>query len=45
LSTFAAEDKLASAELTRGQRKKRIDAVAAAEILEAFLEDRRISEK
>jgi putative Holliday junction resolvase len=42
LSTFAAEDKLASAELTRGQRKKRIDAVAAAEILEAFLEDRRI---
>ncbi len=38
LSSFGAEDKLASAELTRGKKKKRLDAIAAAEILEAFLE-------
>jgi RNase H-fold protein (predicted Holliday junction resolvase) len=31
----------AAADFTR-KKKKRIDAVAAAEILEAFLEDRRI---
>jgi putative Holliday junction resolvase len=37
LSSFGAEEKLAPAEFTRGKRKKRIDAVAAAEILEAFL--------
>ena len=41
LSSFGAEEKLAPAELTRGKRKKRIDAVAAAEILEAFLEQKR----
>jgi putative Holliday junction resolvase len=40
LSSFSAEEKLAPAELTRGKRKKRIDAVAAAEILEAFLEQK-----
>jgi len=40
LSSFGAEEKLAPAELTRGERKKRIDAVAAAEILEAFLEEK-----
>ena len=40
LSTFSAEEKLVSAELTRGKRKKRLDAVAAAEILEAFLEQK-----
>ena len=40
LSSFGAEEKLAPAELTRGKRKKRIDAVAAAEILEAFLEQK-----
>ncbi|HCO96131.1 MAG TPA: Holliday junction resolvase RuvX [Phycisphaerales bacterium] len=38
LSSFGAEEKLAPADFTRGKIKKRIDAVAAAEILEAFLE-------
>ena len=38
LSSFGAEEKLAPADFTRRKRKKRIDAVAAAEILEAFLE-------
>lgn len=42
LSSFGAEEKLAAAELTRNKRKKRIDAVAAAEILEAFLEQKKI---
>jgi putative Holliday junction resolvase len=41
LSSFGAEEKLAPAEFTRGKRTKRIDAVAAAEILEAFLERKR----
>ena len=41
LSTFGAEEKLASAELTRKKKKKRLDAIAAAEILEAFLEQKR----
>ncbi len=42
LSSFGAEDKLACAEFSRGKkRKKRIDAVAAAEILETFLEQKR----
>jgi putative Holliday junction resolvase len=40
LSSFSAEEKLAPADFTRGKRKKRIDAVAAAEILEAFLEQK-----
>ncbi len=38
LSSFGAEDKLAPAEFTRGKKRKRLDAIAAAEILEAFLE-------
>lgn len=38
LSSFGAEDKLAPAGFTRGKKRKRLDAVAAAEILEAFLE-------
>jgi len=38
LSSFSAEKKIAPADFTRGKRKKRIDAIAAAEILEAFLE-------
>ena len=38
LSTFGAAEKLAGAELTRKKTKRRIDAVAAAQILEAFLE-------
>jgi len=40
LSSFSAEEKLAPADFTRGKRKKRIDAVAAAEILGAFLEQK-----
>jgi putative Holliday junction resolvase len=40
LSSFGAEEKLAPADFTRGKRKKRIDAVAAAEILDAFLEQK-----
>ena len=40
LSSFGAEEKLAPADFTRGKRKKRIDAVAAAEILGAFLEQK-----
>ena len=38
LSSFSAEQKLAAADFTRGKRRKRLDAVAAAEILEVFLE-------
>ena len=38
LSSFTAEQKLAPAKFTRGKKKKRLDAVAAAAILEAFLE-------
>ncbi len=40
LSTFGAEEKLAAADFTRGKKKKRLDAIAAAEILEAFLEQK-----
>jgi len=40
LSSFAAEKKLAPAEFTRKKKKKRLDAIAAAEILEAFLEQK-----
>lgn len=40
LSTFGAEEKLAAADFTRDKKKKRLDAVAAAQILEAFLEQR-----
>ena len=40
LSTFSAEGKLAAADFTRGKKKKRLDAIAAAEILEAFLEQK-----
>jgi len=41
LSTFSAEEKLAAADFTRAKKKKRLDAIAAAEILEAFLEQKR----
>lgn len=41
LSSFGAEQKLESANLTKGKKKKRLDAIAAAEILEAFLEQKR----
>ncbi len=40
LSSFSAEEKLASAKFTKEEMKKRLDAVAAAEILEAFLEQK-----
>jgi len=38
LTSFAAAEKLAPANLTNRQTKKRLDAVAAAEILRAFLD-------
>jgi len=41
LSSFAAEEKLAPADFTRGKKRKRLDAVAAAAILEAFLEQKK----
>jgi len=42
LSSFSAAEKLAAAEFTGRQKKKRLDAIAAAEILEAFLESKNI---
>lgn len=44
LSSFGAEAKLAPANLTKGKLRQRLDAVAAAEILEAFLEQKRSSD-
>ncbi len=41
LSTFGADEKLAAAELSIKKKKKHLDAIAAAEILEAFLEQKR----
>lgn len=41
LSSFAAEEKLSAAEFTRKKKRKRLDAVAAAEILQAFLEQKK----
>ena len=41
LSSFGAEEKLAATDLSVQEKRKRIDAIAAAEILEAFLEKRR----
>jgi len=38
LTTFAAEQQLAPAQLSAKKQKQRIDAVAAAEILQAFLD-------
>ncbi len=40
LTTFAAEDKLAPARLSRAKTKKYADAVAAAEILNNFLDQK-----
>lgn len=40
LSTFSAEQKLAAADLSRKKKKKYLDAVAAAQILEDFLEQK-----
>ena len=41
LSSFSAEGKLAPADFTRKRKAKRLDAIAAAEILEAFLEQKK----
>ena len=41
LSSFSASEKLATMSLTWSRRKKRLDALAAAEILEGFLESKR----
>jgi len=41
LSTFAAQTALAPAELTREKKKKRLDAVAAADFLQAFLDTKK----
>ena len=41
LSTFAAKEKMIAMELTRKGKKRRIDALAAAEILQAFLDEKR----
>ena|SRR3989339_1842761 len=38
LSTFGAEEKFADVELSRKEKLKRLDAVAAAQILENFLD-------
>ena len=40
LSTFAAEGKMIDMDLTRKGKKRRIDALAAAEILQSFLDSR-----
>ena len=41
LSTFAAEGKMIAMELTRKGKKRRVDAIAAAEILQAFLDSKK----
>jgi putative Holliday junction resolvase len=41
LSSFSAEEKLASAGLTKATQKDHLDAIAAAEILEAFLQQKK----
>jgi putative Holliday junction resolvase len=41
LSSFGAEEKLFSVDLSRSEVKERLDAVSAAEILENFLEQKR----
>jgi len=40
LSSFSAEEKLSQTEFTRKKKKKRLDAIAAAEILQAFLDNK-----
>ncbi len=41
LTSFAAEEKLEASGLSKGKRRSRLDAIAAAEILQAFLERNR----
>jgi putative Holliday junction resolvase len=38
LSSFSAAERIAPADYTRKKQKKRLDAIAAAEILQAFLD-------
>ena len=40
LSSFGAEEKIAAADFTRKKKKKRLDALAAAEILQQFLDSK-----
>jgi putative Holliday junction resolvase len=40
LSSFEAEEKLAPAEFTRKKKRKRLDSVAAAGILQSFLDQK-----
>ena len=40
LSTFAAKDKMIAMDLTHKGKKRRIDAIAAAEILQSFLDSK-----
>jgi len=44
LSSFGAEDRLSPANLTTEKLRDRVDAVAAAEILEAFLDRKKSDE-
>ncbi len=41
LSSFVAEEKLAPADFTRKKKARRLDAIAAAQILEVFLEQKK----
>ncbi len=41
LSSFSAEEKLRQTGFTRKKKKKRLDAIAAAEILQAFLDSKK----
>ena len=41
LTTFAAEQKIIDAQYTNKKKKKRLDAIAAAEILNNFLENKK----
>jgi putative Holliday junction resolvase len=43
LSTFAAKDKMIAMDLTHKGKKRRIDAIAAAEILQSFLDSKKAS--
>jgi putative Holliday junction resolvase len=40
LSSFGAEEKLEEIGLSKGKKRKRLDALAAAEILQAFLDQK-----
>ncbi|MHC4122837.1 MAG: Holliday junction resolvase RuvX [Planctomycetota bacterium] len=41
LSTFAAEEKLADIELGKAKKRSLLDALAAAEILQSFMEEKK----